>query len=98
MAIAEVSIVPIGTSTTSVADYVAAALRELDSLGITYELNPMGTVLEGELDVLLEAIRRMHETPFAQGAVRVYTTIKIDDRRDKVSCMRDKVESVQEKL
>ncbi len=42
--------------------------------------------------------RRMHEQPFAEGAVRVSTSIKIDDRRDKASSIEGKVRSVKEKL
>ena len=100
MAIAEVSIVPLGTGSTSVSRYVAGVHQLLaeTSENIRYQLTPMGTILEGELDDLLAVIRRMHEVPFGQGAGRVYTTIKIDDRRDKPSTMESKVQSVEEKL
>jgi uncharacterized protein YqgV (UPF0045/DUF77 family) len=40
----------------------------------------------------------MHETPFNNKAERVYTTIKIDDRRDIKAEMDNKVKSVMEKL
>jgi uncharacterized protein YqgV (UPF0045/DUF77 family) len=40
----------------------------------------------------------MHESLFDAGALRVSTTIKIDDRRDKPGDMDDKVRSVEEKL
>ena len=36
----------------------------------------------------------MHEVPFSKGALRVVTTLKIDERRDKVLTMEGKVESV----
>lgn len=61
-------------------------------------LTPMGTILEGELDTILEAIRAAHEAPFKAGAMRVGTTIRIDDRRDKDLTMEHKVKSVEEKL
>jgi uncharacterized protein YqgV (UPF0045/DUF77 family) len=35
--------------------------------------------------------------PFEKGAGRVYTTIKIDDRRDKTATMESKLLSVREK-
>jgi uncharacterized protein (TIGR00106 family) len=58
----------------------------------------MGTIIEGELDAILPVLRRMHEQPFVEGAVRVSTSIKIDDRRDKASSIEGKVRSVMEKL
>lgn len=65
---------------------------------IKYALTPMGTVLEGDLDVILEMVRKMHEVPFDKGAMRVSTLIKIDDRRDKESTMEQKIDSVEKKL
>ena len=58
----------------------------------------MGTVIEGDLAAVLEVIRKMHETPFQKGIQRVYTTIKVDDRRDKEAQMDKKVESVKKKI
>jgi uncharacterized protein (TIGR00106 family) len=58
----------------------------------------MGTIIEGSLEDVLAVIRKMHETPFRSGARRVYTTIKLDDRRDRPVQMNDKVQSVQKKL
>ena len=94
--IAEVSVVPLGTSTPSVSQYVAACLRILKAANdIRYQLTPMATVIEGPLDRVLETVRQMHEVPFQMGALRVVTTIKIDDRRDKVLTMESKVSAVE---
>jgi uncharacterized protein (TIGR00106 family) len=95
----EVSVVPIGTMTPSISRYVAGAIRQLqDEPDIMYELTPMGTILEGDLERLLVLAGRMHESAFEAGAVRVATTIKIDERRDKPLTMEGKVEAVREKL
>jgi uncharacterized protein (TIGR00106 family) len=99
MAVVEVSITPLGTADASVSRYVAGCLQVLRGSGLPHQLTPMGTIIEGELDDLLRVIRRMHEAPFAAGAVRVSTLIKIDDRRDRAShTMAGKVRSVEEKL
>jgi uncharacterized protein (TIGR00106 family) len=98
MAIAEVSIVPLGTGTVSVSEYVAGAVEELQKTGLSYRLTPMGTIIEGDIDAVLSAIRKMHETPFSKGVQRVYTTIKLDDRRDRPVQMGEKVQSVEKKL
>jgi uncharacterized protein (TIGR00106 family) len=98
MAIAEVSVVPIGTAKTGVSEYVAGAVTVLKESGLKYKLTPMGTILEGDIKEVFEVIARMHETPFNNKAERVYTTIKIDDRRDIKAEMDNKVKSVMEKL
>ncbi len=101
MAIADVSIIPIGTSSTSVSAYVAYIQQVLDSYRkekqIRYELTPMSTLIEAELPVLFEVIQKIHEAPFEQGALRTATSIRIDDRRDQPLTMEGKRKSVQEK-
>ncbi|WP_026477324.1 MTH1187 family thiamine-binding protein [Alkaliphilus transvaalensis] len=99
MAIVEVSVVPIGTGSTSVSEYVAACHRVLkEETRIKYQLTPMATILEGDLDILLEVVRKLHEVPYEKGAQRVYTAIRIDDRRDREASMEGKVQAVKEKL
>ena len=98
MAIVFVSISPLGTATTSLSSYVAGVERVLKDSGLKSHLTAMGTIIEGDIDAILPVLRRMHELPFAQGAVRVSTLIKIDDRRDKTSSIEGKVRSVMEKL
>jgi len=99
MITAELSIIPIGTSKTSLSDYVAAAVNAIDKNGISYELTGMGTLLESEdLSLLFNAIKEAHEAVFKIGAERVSTSIKIDDRRDSNRTIADKVSSVKKKL
>jgi uncharacterized protein (TIGR00106 family) len=99
MALVEVSVVPLGTETTSVSQYVARAVGVLrGEKNIKYELTAMGTIIEGDLDHLLALVRKMHEAVFDARIRRVVTTIKIDDRRDEISSMSNKIESVKSKL
>ena len=94
--VAELAIVPIGTGDAGVSHYVAACLEILEGRkDLSYQLTPMGTVIEGSLDVVLEVTRQMHEVPFEKGASRVITTLKVDERRDKPLTMAGKVESVR---
>lgn len=96
--VAEISVVPLGTGTTSVSTFVAACCDLLDSQeDISCQLTPMGTIIEGQLDRVLEVVRQVHEVPFNLGASRVITTLKIDDRRDKPLTMSGKLESVAKK-
>ncbi|GEA14435.1 MULTISPECIES: MTH1187 family thiamine-binding protein [Neomoorella] len=99
MAVLEVVIAPVGTGSTSISQYVADAHRVLqETPGIKYQLTPMGTIVEGELEVLFPLLARLHEVPFEKGARRSMTIIRIDDRRDKELTMEGKVKSVEEKL
>jgi uncharacterized protein (TIGR00106 family) len=98
MAVVFVTIAPLGTATPSVSKYVAGCERILRESGLKHELTAMGTIVEGDLDQVLAVIRKMHESPFAQGAVRVSTLIKVDDRRDKEHTIARKMQSVREKL
>lgn len=97
MAIVAVSISPTGVG-ASVGLYVAAALRVLEGQErVSWELGPMFTTLEGDLDEILALVRQMQEAVFAEGAERVGTVLKIDDRRDKHATMAGKVASARAK-
>jgi uncharacterized protein (TIGR00106 family) len=100
MAIISISIVPIGTNSTSLSKYVASTIKILKSeKDIKYQLTSMGTIIEGKsIDKLLEICKKMHESTYSQPVKRVLTTIKIDDRRDKKASMEDKIKSIKEKL
>lgn len=99
MITAEITIIPIGTSNTSLSRYVAAAVQALNKNGIKYELTGMGTLLESEdINLVFDAIKEAHEAVFEIGAERVSTSVKIDDRRDSNRTISDKVISVKRKL
>lgn len=98
MAIMEISIVPIGTKDTSLSSYVADCLRVLKEEKIPYELTSMGTNIEGNLKDLIRIALKMHNIPFRKGALRVLTTIKIDDRKDKKITISGKKKAVKNKL
>lgn len=99
MAVVEVVVVPLGTATPSLSKYVAGVEKVLDTYeDLKHTLTPMSTVIEGDLDTILKAIREMHEVPFSMGIHRVATRIHIDDRRDKELTMEGKLTSVREKL
>ncbi|MEA1957490.1 MAG: MTH1187 family thiamine-binding protein [Euryarchaeota archaeon] len=95
MIIAEITVVPIGTKTPSVSKYVAKAVDELKRLGLKPELTAMGTIFEAEeMSIVLKAFEAVHESVFEQGAERVATTLRIDERRDKEGTIKQKMRSV----
>jgi len=96
--VAEITVVPLGTATPSLSLFVAEVgkvLKKFPCLGSM--LTPMSTILEGEMEDVLDAVKAMHEVPFRMGALRVSTTLRIDDRRDKPVTMAGKLAAVREK-
>ncbi|UCF30834.1 MAG: MTH1187 family thiamine-binding protein [bacterium] len=98
MVIAFVTVTPLGTGSPSLSPYVAECVRALDQCGLKHTLTPMGSILEGSLEEILEAVRMIHNIPFNQGVQRVSTRIVIDERRDREATAEGKVRSVQKKL
>lgn len=98
MALAEITVFPTGTLGSSVSTYVAAAVKVLEEASVEYQLTPMGTIVEGEVDTLLSVAKRMHDSVFDCDVQRVSTLIRLDERRDKPMTMQGKVASVAEKL
>ncbi len=96
MALLQLTMIPMG-ETVSVGDYVAKIQQRLKEEGAVYRLADMGTVIEGDVQELLQLLAKIYETPFEQGAVRVVTNITIDDRRDKTVHLGDKIQTVNER-
>ncbi|MDK2889059.1 MAG: hypothetical protein PWP72_1937 [Thermoanaerobacter sp.] len=95
MAIMEISVMPMGTDHPSISSYISHCCEVLkEEPGLKYQVTPMSTVVEGELDRLLEAVKKMHRAPFNDGVMRVVTSITIDERRDKEESMEDMVQAV----
>jgi len=94
--LAEFSVVPLGKG-ESVSQYVAECLKIVDGSGISYKINPMATVLEGEYGEVMEVIGKCHARVLELSS-RVITTIRIDDRKGAASMLETKVESVEKKL
>ncbi len=91
MAIVDMSVVPIGTDTPSVSKFVKEAVEIIKKSGLKYQVNPMGTTIEGDLVKIFDLVKVIHQHFFVLGAQRVLTTIKIDERIDKYQTMEDKV-------
>jgi uncharacterized protein (TIGR00106 family) len=101
--IAEIATDPIGGNTPSESDYVVAAERILQNArrrgdDIHYRINALSTTVEGDFHTVVHLLEQMHEAPFQEGARRVLTTIRIDDRRDREPDMDRSVQVVEKKL
>jgi len=97
---AEISIYPIGTSTTSASFYIAKAIESIKEIKqVRYQVNPMGTTLESNnIESIYEAAKSMMEVVHNLGVNRVEVILKIDSRRDKEKKMEEKLESIKKYL
>jgi uncharacterized protein (TIGR00106 family) len=98
MALMHLTIIPLGTQTPSIGEFVADIQQNLKSSGVNFQLTDMGTIVEGDLKDLLQLAARLAEIPFKSGAQRVVTQISLDDRRDKKVSIGDKTASVVARL
>jgi uncharacterized protein (TIGR00106 family) len=81
----------------SVSKYVSRSLDIIEKSGVTYELNSMGTVLEGEWDELLKVVTDCYER-MRQDCNRISCSIKIDYRKNRNNGLVDKIASIEENL
>jgi uncharacterized protein (TIGR00106 family) len=98
---AEISIVPIvGGRDTSMSKEVAAAFDAIrKTKNLKADLTALGTQVEAkDLGSVLQAVKAAHRAAKSAGAKRVISTVRIDERLDKVQTLQDKVKSVRRKL
>ncbi len=95
-ALIELSIFPMDKG-LSVSPYVARALDIIQASGLDYELNPMGTCIEGDWPDVMAVVNRCMED-LQKDCSRIYMTMKVDYRNDRSGSMAKKVRSVKEKL
>ncbi|HSA07330.1 MAG TPA: MTH1187 family thiamine-binding protein [Candidatus Gastranaerophilales bacterium] len=100
MVTAEISVIPMDTCATSSSDIIAEAERVFSRHpDVKNSITAMGTELESnDINKLFDVLKEMRQASFNHSAKRIYTIIKIDDRRDKESTLEQKVKSVSEKI
>ncbi|AGL03085.1 thiamine-binding protein [Desulfoscipio gibsoniae] len=57
---------------------VDKAIEVVQQSGVPYEVGPMETTMEGDLDELLEIVKKAQQACIDAGARRVMTLVKID--------------------
>jgi uncharacterized protein (TIGR00106 family) len=99
VATADLTVISLGRPELSASKYIAEIQKRLAAQDrVRYRLHAMGTSLEGTTDDVLALVRELHEVPFGMGIERVYTVLKLDDRRDKEQTLDDKVAAVERLL
>ena len=99
MATADLTVIALGRPDASASAYIAEIQRRLAAQDrVRYRLHAMGTSLEGTTEDVLAIVGELHAVPFEMGVPRVYTVLKLDERRDREQTLEDKVASVERVL
>jgi len=93
MVLAEFSMYPTDKG-ESVSKYVSQIIDHIDKSGITYQLTPMGTILEGSWEKVFGVISGCFKILEPQSN-RITTAIKVDFRKTDKSRIKSKIEKVE---
>ncbi len=100
MATADLTVLALGRQGASASEYITEIQRRLRGQErVRFHMHAMGTSLEGTTEDILAIVGELHAIPFEQGIPRVYTVLKLDERRDRPDqTLDDKVRSVEDRL
>ena len=91
--------IALGRAEASASAYIAEIQRRLAGQDrVRYEMHAMGTSLEGPTADILAVFGELHAVPFEMGIPRVYSILKLDERRDREQTLADNVDSVRRLL
>ncbi len=96
MAIAEFTVLPV-VEESKVNGIVEKAIQVVIDSGLKYEVEPNGTTIEGDLDELLDVIKKAHIVARDAGSGRVITIIKIDDKVSGIT-MLEKIKKFRKEV
>jgi uncharacterized protein (TIGR00106 family) len=99
VATADLTVIGLGRSDVSGSVYIAEIQRRLARQDrVRYRLHAMGTSPEGHTADILALVGELHAVPFELGLERVYSVLKLDERRDREQTLDDKVAAVEREL
>jgi uncharacterized protein (TIGR00106 family) len=93
MVLLDFSVTPLGKG-ESVSPYVARCLDVVARSGLDYRLHAMGTTVEGELDQVLDVVRRCFEA-LTGDCDRISAAVKIDYRKGPGGRLDSKIQKVE---
>jgi uncharacterized protein (TIGR00106 family) len=96
--IADLCLIPMGTPTPSVSDYIVECEKLIQQSGLKSKLHSAGTSIEGPWDEVMGLIGLLHQHVHDMGILRVQSDIRVGTRTDKSQTMQDEIDAVQNKL
>lgn len=96
--LADLSVIPIGTGSTSIGQYITRSIDSLKDIeGIRYQVTPVSTHLEAEsVEKIFSATKAVMNALFEMGVQRIVTRLEIDERHDKIAGLEKMPESQKE--
>jgi uncharacterized protein (TIGR00106 family) len=80
MVVAELTVTPLIEG--DLKPYIDVAVDEIKKSGVKYEVDALGTTIEGDLDTVLRVAGQAHQAVKNRGAERVMTELRIDEKAD----------------
>ena len=93
----DLCVVPVGIG-VSVSEYIAECQKLIRGAGLSSQMHPYGTVIEGDWDEVMAVVKTCHEKVHAMGSPRIMSIVKIGTRTDREQTMQDKIDSVESKI
>jgi uncharacterized protein (TIGR00106 family) len=88
-ATADLQVIPIGEG-VSVRKEILAVVKLLSVYPLNIVTHAAGTNLEGDMDVILQAVAKTHESLHQSGTVRIVSYLKLETRTDKLPTLEGK--------
>jgi len=96
MVMLEFAMAPAGKG-ESVSEYVARILDLIDKSGVSYQLTPMGTILEGDWDEVMGVVSACFKA-LAADCTRIGLNLKVDYRAGTQARLHTKTARIEERL
>lgn len=96
MVLIEFAMAPRGVG-ESLSPYVARILDVIDKSGLSYQLTPMGTIIEGEWDEAMGVVNACFKA-LEKDCPRIGVNFKADWKPGKESRLKSKVEHVEKEV
>lgn len=87
MVVAEFSVTPLVGE--EIKPFVNVAVEEVKKAGLKYEVDAMGTTMEGDIDTIMDVVKKAHERVRQESHGRVMTELRIDDKPDGATITRE---------
>lgn len=81
----------------SLSKYVSEIIDYIDKSGVTYKLTPMGTILEGEWDDVMDVVSGCYGV-MSESCDRISLNLKADIRKGTGSRLESKIQAVEGRL
>ncbi len=83
----------------SVSPYVSQVIAMIRDSGTSYQLTPMGTIMETDtLEEALAMVQSAYDVLDQADCNRVYSSLKLDIRKGRANGLKGKLDSVRNKI